>query len=63
MSNEVVLATFDHRCLMCGARTDYVHSVVNVPLCGKCKLWAQKNGFVAFSVLSNLKEKYLKMVK
>jgi hypothetical protein len=63
MSNDLVLATFDNRCLMCGVKTKYVHSVVNVPLCEKCKLWAQKNGFIAFSVLSNLKEKYLQMVK
>ena len=45
------------KCTLCGqeANQEFDIRVAKVPLCGKCKFgWADRNFFVAISVLTNI---------
>ena len=54
-----VLQEYDYRCLRCGADTNKIHTVVQVPLCDQCYYtWAYIYPYAAISVLRNLKVKY-----
>lgn len=70
--HDLVLKLFDHRCIVCGRKTNEVHEIIpisngkkylairnRVPVCRKCHLWAHNSTKVSIPILQEKRELYI----